>query len=191
MLSTESPGQTEVVMAAQKSPPPSSAAMSHKFRREQEKHPIWDGRHSVNHSIPIQLYHPAFAKLLSIAKGSSLEIRVNPEDYSTTQSLFHAATQIYENEAERVEATAVFLDRIISHGTPALTTSSPVIRTNDACKVKCGNVYALTALKVDNNEIGTGGSDPSHQCTMGYRSYYVRNEVRLIHLNVFLSHTYL
>ena len=178
MLSTESPVQTEVVMAAQKSPPPSSAAMSHNFRHEQEKHPIWDGRHSVNYSIPVQLYHPAFAKLLSIAKGSTLEIKLNPEDYSTTQSLFHAAAQIYENEAERDEATTVFLDRIIGHGIPALTTSSPVIRTNGTCKVECGNVYALTALKVDKKEIGTGGCDPSHQYTMGYRSYYVRNEVR-------------
>jgi hypothetical protein len=117
-------------MAAPKSPLPSYAAKLLNFCHEQDKCPIWNGQ-PLNHSIPVQLYYSAFTKFLSVAKGSTLEIMLDPKDYSTTQSLFHAATQLYKNEAKHVEAT-VFLEKNIHHRT-LLTISTPVIQTNGAC----------------------------------------------------------
>ncbi|KAI9461314.1 hypothetical protein BJY52DRAFT_1117319 [Lactarius psammicola] len=51
------------------------------------------------------------------------------------------------------------------------------MRTNGACTAPCGKLVALVALKEDKNEVGTGGCDPSHQCAMGFRSYYTRQEM--------------
>ncbi|KAI9440407.1 hypothetical protein H4582DRAFT_2074199 [Lactarius indigo] len=44
----------------------------------------------------------------------------------------------------------------------------------------CRSVEALVVLKEGKNEVGTGGCDPSHECTVGFRSYYARKESRSV-----------
>ncbi|KAH9072282.1 hypothetical protein EDB83DRAFT_211792 [Lactarius deliciosus] len=54
------------------------------------------------------------------------------------------------------------------------------MRPDGALTQTCGSVRALVVVKEDTNEIGTGGCDPSHQCSMSYRSYYVQKKMKLI-----------
>ncbi len=134
----------------------------------------------MNHGIPIQLFHPSFAKFLRIAREDTVEIDLKPEVYSATHSLFHTSAVVYDDEGRRVEATRVFLEKAIGHMIPALevTGKQTSMRFDGACTAPCGSLSALTALKEDKNEVGTGDCDPSHQCAMGFRSYYTRKEVR-------------
>ncbi len=134
----------------------------------------------MNHGIPIQLYHPSFAKFLRIAREDNVEIDLKPEVYSATHSLFHSSAVVYDDEARRVEATRMFLEEAIGHKIPAhdVTGKQTSMKFDSACTVPCGSLFALAALKEDKNEVGTGGCDPSHQCAMGFRSYYTRKEVR-------------
>jgi hypothetical protein len=141
------PAQHNVIEQALTAPSPSSAAALPGFIREQEKHPIWNGRPSMNRGIPIQLYHPSFAKFLRVAHEDTGEIELNPEDYSATHSLFHCSAAIYKDEHKRIEATKVFLDQAIRRAIPALELSC--MRADGACQVLCGNLYALGALKED------------------------------------------
>ncbi|KAH9175907.1 hypothetical protein EDB89DRAFT_1847067 [Lactarius sanguifluus] len=41
-------------------------------------------------------------------------------------------------------------------------------------------VGALVVLKEDKNEVGTGGCDPSHQCALGFRTYYIQKKMKSI-----------
>lgn len=56
----------------------------------------------------------------------------------------------------------------------------PGMRADGACQLpleKYG-INALTALEEVKNEIGMGGCDQLHQCGIGYRFYYAREDVR-------------
>jgi hypothetical protein len=175
-LSLDYSAQRNVIEGALTAPSPSSAAVLNGFLRGQEKCPIWNGRPSMNRGIPIQLYHPSFAKFLRVARTATGEIDLTPEDYSATHSLFHSSAMLYKDEAKRVEGTRVFLDKAIRRAIPALDV--PGMKADGACQVFCGNLYALAAAKEDKNEIGTGGCDPSHQCALDFRLYYAKEEVR-------------
>ena len=157
-------------------PSSSSAAALNGFLHEQEKHPIWNGRPSMNRGIPIQLYHPSFANFLRVAHEDTGEIELKPEDYSATHSLFLHSASLYKEEAKRVEATDAFLDQAIRRAIPSLELSC--MRVDGACRVLCGNLYALAAHTEVKKEAGTRGCDPCHQCCMGYRLYYARENVR-------------
>lgn len=164
------------------------------FLREQGKRPIWNGRPSTNRGIPIQLYHPSFANFLRVIREDTGEIDLKPEDYSATHSLFHSFAMLYDDEAKRSAATSRFLDKAIGHMIPGM--ELPGMKPDGACRVLCGDLYALVALKESKNEIGTGGCDPSHQGSLGYRSYYAQEDVRpslsfLINRPVFLSLTWI
>ncbi len=130
----------------------------------------------MNHGIPIQLYHPSFAKFLRVVLDDTVEIDLKPEDYSATHSLFHSSSVLYRDKTERVEANRVFLDKVIGRPIPALDISG--MKTDGACQVFCGSLYALAAVKEDTNEIGAGFCDPSHQCALDFRLYYARKGVR-------------
>ncbi|KAI9435242.1 hypothetical protein BJY52DRAFT_1197709 [Lactarius psammicola] len=86
---------------------------------------------------------------------------------------------VYDDETSRIEATRVFLEEAIGHPIPALdaTGEQITLRFDGACTASCGNLSVMVALKEDKNEVGTGGCDPSHQCAMGFRSYYTRKEM--------------
>ncbi len=134
----------------------------------------------MNRGIPIQLYHPSFAKFLRVVRDDTVGIDLKPEDYSATLSLFHSSAVLYESEAQRVDATRLFLDKVIRHRISALNVSGvkASMKADGAYEVECGSLYALAAIKVDKNEIGTDSRDPSHQCALGFRLYYAREEVR-------------
>ncbi|KAH9066533.1 hypothetical protein EDB87DRAFT_1586638 [Lactarius vividus] len=65
--------QRTVVEATQTVPPPSSSAVFQNFIGEQKRRPIWNGRPPTNCGIPIQLYHPSFAKIIRIARGDAVK----------------------------------------------------------------------------------------------------------------------
>ncbi|KAI9439820.1 hypothetical protein H4582DRAFT_2075187 [Lactarius indigo] len=170
--------QALVVNDAVGVPPPSSIATFPRFHAEQKRHPIWNGRPSVNSGIPIQLYHPAFANFLRISREGTVDIDVKPESYSATHSLFHAAADLHDNDAERVTATWTSLGLAIENPLPPLDHHG--MHFNGAITEVCGGVPALVALKEDKNEIGTDGCDPSHQCAFGFRSYYASERMERI-----------
>jgi hypothetical protein len=130
----------------------------------------------MNRGLPIQLFHPSFARFLHRAYNNTVEMDLKPELYSATHSLTHVAAEIYPDEARRVRAVGVFFDKAIGHSIPML--EIPGMRADGACQVFCGNLYVLAAVKEDKNEIGTGGCDPSLQCIMDFRLYCAREEVR-------------
>ncbi len=130
----------------------------------------------MNRGVPIQLYHPSFAKFLRATREDTVEIDLKPGDYSATHSFIHSSAALYTDESRRVEATRVFLDMFLGRPIPGLDICG--MRADGACRVFCGSLYALAALKEDKNEIGTGGCDPSHQCALDFRYYYAREEVR-------------
>jgi len=175
VIDLDFPAQNDVINRALVAPSPSSAAALNGFIHEQEKHPIWNGRPSKNRGIPIQLYHPSFANFLRVAHEDTGEIELKPEDYSATHSLFYRSAAVYKEENNRIEETNVFLDRVIGRATPSLELSC--MKIDGACRVLCGDYYVLAAQKEVKNEHGTGGCDASHQCCMGFRLYYAREEV--------------
>jgi hypothetical protein len=142
----------------------------------------------MNRGLPIQLFHPSFARFMRRAHDNTVKMDLGPEIYSATHSLTHAAAEIYPDEARRAQAVEVFLDKAIGHSIPAL--DIPGMRTDGAYRVSCGSVYVLAAVKEDKNEIGMGGCDPSLQCTMGFRSYCAGEEAStfLPPSSVFLSY---
>ncbi|KAH9000157.1 hypothetical protein EDB92DRAFT_470325 [Lactarius akahatsu] len=81
-----------------------------------------------------------------------------------------------------VETTKMFLEGAIRHPLSAdqLSYGRGSMRPDGALTQDCGSVRALVVLKEDKNEIGTGGCDPSHQCSMGYRSYYAQKKMKPI-----------
>ena len=173
----------DVIKDAIIGPSPPSAATLNGLREEQGKrHPIWNGRPSMNRGIPIQLYHPSFAKFLRVVRDDTVGIDLKPEDYSATHSLFQSSAVLYESEARRLDATELFLNKVIRHQISPLWVSGEQVsmKADGAYEAGCKSlrVYALAAIKEDKNEIGTGGCDPSDQCALGFRLYYAREEVR-------------
>ena len=174
-MSLDYPGQKAVIEGALRAPSPESAAAFNRFVREQERRPIWNGRPSMNRGIPIQLYHPSFAKFLRVTRKDTGEINLTPADYSATHSLFHSSAMLYIDKAERLKAISIFIDKAIGYMISSLYI--PGVKASGAYRVLCDDIYALVALKEIKNEIGTGGRDPSHQCGMGFRYYYAQENV--------------
>ncbi|KAH8990253.1 hypothetical protein EDB92DRAFT_1799093, partial [Lactarius akahatsu] len=137
-----------------------------------------NGRPSTNCGIPIQLYHPSLAKTLRISRGDAVEIDLKPETYSVTHSLSHFSAALYSNEGKRVAATRTPLGVAICHGLSTLSVPCDdyTMEFDGGLTEVCGGAQALVVLEVDKNEVGTDGRDPSHQCSLGFRSYYARNE---------------
>jgi hypothetical protein len=156
-------------------PSASSAAVLNAFINEQEKRPIWNGRPSTNRGIPIQLYHPTFAKFMRAMRDDTVDINLKSEDFSATHSFLQNSAVVYKNEALRSEAIRAFLNKAIHHRIAALKT--PTFNADGACQVPCGNLLALAAIEEEKNEIGTGGCGPSHQCGLGFRLYYASENV--------------
>jgi hypothetical protein len=156
-------------------PSPSSGAILNAFINEQEKRPLWNGRPSTNRGIPIQLYHPTFAKFMRTTSDDTVDIKLDPEGYSAVHSLFHKSAVIYKDETARSNEIRVFLNRAIRHRLATL--EAPGMRADGAYEVPCGNLYAVAALEEEKNEIGTGGKDPSHQCGLDYRLFYAHKRV--------------
>ncbi len=78
-MSLDSPAQMDVIKDAIIGPSPPSAATLNGLREEQGKrHPIWNGRPSMNRGIPIQLYHPSFAKFLRVVRDDTVGIDLKP-----------------------------------------------------------------------------------------------------------------
>ena len=175
LIETPSLAQCDLVKTALKAPPPSSAAVLNAFIQEQTKHPIWNGRPSGNRGIPIQLYHAAFAKFMRAISDDTADTNLKAEDYSAVHSLFHRSAAVYRDEALRSNAIRVFLNNAIHHRITTLEV--PGMKADGACQVLCGNLYALAALEEEKNEIGTGGCDPSHQCSFDFRLYYAKDNV--------------
>ncbi|KAF8222687.1 hypothetical protein L208DRAFT_586157 [Tricholoma matsutake] len=117
--------QNDVMKHALLASSPSSTAALNGFLHEQEKHPIWDGRPSMNRGIPIQLYHPLFANFLRVDHEDTGEIELNPEDYSATHSLFLHSAALYKEEAKCIEATDVYTLRDLFLGIDATASLSP------------------------------------------------------------------
>ncbi|KAI9456037.1 hypothetical protein BJY52DRAFT_1384109 [Lactarius psammicola] len=164
--------QDDTVSVGQQAPSPSSAAALGRFLRLQERHPIWNGRPSTNRGIPIQLYHPSFAKFLRNIREDTIEVDLK---YSATHSLFYSSAMVYSNKAERVDSVKLFLEEAIGHEIFAQCVFD--LRSNGACTVYCGGLRALAAETEFKNEIGTGGRDPSHHCATFFHSYYSREEM--------------
>jgi hypothetical protein len=154
-LETCSLAQCRLVETALNAPSPSSAAVLNSFIQTQTKHPIWNGRPSEKRGIPIQLYHPAFGKFMQAITDDTVDIGLKPEDYSAVHSLFHRSAVVYDDEALRSSAIRVFLDNAIHHRITTLDMKG--MKTDGACQVLCGNLYALAAIEEEKNEIGTGG----------------------------------
>jgi hypothetical protein len=157
-------------------PTPSVAAVLGTFRNEQEKRPIWNGRPSANRGIPIQLYHPSFAKFLRAVRDENIGVNLEAEDYSAVHSLFHASAILHKNEGVRTQAVRVFLDKAIRHQASKIEVEG--MKADGGCEVLCGDQYVLGELEEHKNDMGTGGCDPSHQGGLDMRVYYARPEVR-------------
>ncbi|KAI9428328.1 hypothetical protein H4582DRAFT_783233 [Lactarius indigo] len=114
----------------------------------------------MNHGILIHLYHPSFTRFLRVVSDKAVKIDSKPGDYSAADSFIQSSAVLYRDEAKRVEATRLFLDRFL--GRPILTLS----------------LYTLAALKEDTNEIGSGGRDPSNQRALNFRLYRAREEMK-------------
>jgi hypothetical protein len=175
LLDTCSLAQGRLVETALKAPSPSSAAVLNAFIQGQTKHPIWNGRPSGKRGIPIQLYHPAFAKFMRSISDDTVDINLKPDDYSAVHSLFDRSAVVYGDEASRSDAIRVFLNQAIHYRIETLEV--PGMKADGAYKVLCRNLYALAAIEEEKNEIGTGGCDPSHQCSLDFRLYYAKENV--------------
>ncbi|KAH9000159.1 hypothetical protein EDB92DRAFT_1939906 [Lactarius akahatsu] len=170
--------QRASVKAGQTVLPPSSSAVFRPFLAEQTDRPIWNGRPSTNCGIPIQLYHPSFAKFLRISRGDAVEIDLKPKAYSATHSLFHSSAVLYTNKAQRIAGTSMYLGEAIGHRLPPLDVpwGEHTMHFDGALR----EVGALVVLKEDKNEVGTGGCDPPHQCALGFRTYYIQKKTKSI-----------
>ncbi|KAH9058919.1 hypothetical protein EDB83DRAFT_2520665 [Lactarius deliciosus] len=138
---------------------------------------------SMNYSIPIQLYHPSFAKFLRNIRGDTVDIDVKPKEHSATHSLFYFSAMSHQNEARRVEVTKMLLEDAIGHQISAveIPVNESGMKADGACMiVNCGG--GLSALAADNRveNVGTGGRDPLKRCTTFFRSYYARGGMRPI-----------
>lgn len=100
------------------------------------------------------------------------EIELKPENYSATHSLFLHSAALHKEEAKRMEATNVFLDRAIRRVIPSLELSC--MRVDGACRVLCGNLYASAAHKEVKNEVGTGGA--THVTSVVWAIVYITRE---------------
>jgi hypothetical protein len=167
--------QDRLIKSVLKAPSPSSAAVLNAFIHEQQKRPIWNGRPSTKRGIPIQLYHPTFSKFLRAISDDTVDINLKPEDYSAAHSLLHKSAEIYVDEASRSNAIRVFLNKAIHHRITTLDVQG--MKADGACQVLCGNLYALAAIEEEKNEVGTGGCDPTHQCSLDFRLYYAQEIV--------------
>ncbi|KAI9445429.1 hypothetical protein H4582DRAFT_1915425 [Lactarius indigo] len=130
----------------------------------------------MNHGILIHLYHPSFTRFLRVVSDKAVKIDSKPGDYSAADSFIQSSAVLYRDEAKRVEATRLFLDRFL--GRPILTLYVSGMRANGACQVFCRSLYTLAALKEDTNEIGSGGRDPSNQRALNFRLYRAREEMK-------------
>ncbi|EKM75545.1 hypothetical protein AGABI1DRAFT_109310 [Agaricus bisporus var. burnettii JB137-S8] len=117
-LSGENPAEKahqKLIHDAKDAPAPSSVSNSAAiFLQEQIVHPIHNGRPITNHGPPLSIYHEAFAVIqtavqnLNAVGDDEEETRVD-----NTAKLCLVATDIYEDEAARLQAVHPFIEKVL------------------------------------------------------------------------------
>lgn len=84
------------------------------FKKEQGDHPIYNGRPTEKKGPPLSIYHEAFAVVQD--RLQDLDALVDPQEETrvdSTAKLCLAATDIYRNEASRLEAVRPFIESVL------------------------------------------------------------------------------
>jgi len=102
------------VHKARDAPSPSSVAASvGKFKYEQTKRPIYNGRPFHRRGPPVVVYNESLAQLKHDLSDLTNVVEPDANHVDSTAKLFSTATQIYDSERERGDAMYGHLSRLL------------------------------------------------------------------------------
>ena len=150
-------------------PAPSSGAKPPRFKHEQEKRPVMNGRPAENHALPVHLFHPAFSLFQRTLADPNIKLSSN--DYANAHAYMSASAALYGTEYERYNATSIYLAEAmqfaITHSAGMRAFLAPTSNFRNA-------IAGLYELK---NEFGAGTSDQTIQGSLLYRKAWVSGDV--------------
>ncbi|EKM75087.1 hypothetical protein AGABI1DRAFT_132540 [Agaricus bisporus var. burnettii JB137-S8] len=117
-LSGENPAEIahqKLVHDAKDASAPSSVSNSATvFLREQIAHPIYNGRPITKHGPPLSIYHEAFANIQAAVHNLNAVVDGGEETrVDNTAKLCLAATDIYKDEAARLQAVHPLIENVL------------------------------------------------------------------------------
>lgn len=171
---------------ARTAPSPSSISKdANKFKIEQDKRPIYNGRPAVRRGPPVTIYHTAFAKLKD-ALGDLTRVVDKDEvgRVDDTAKLFLAATNIYPDEDQRSKAIIPHLKNLLGIdiiekpkvGNGRKDSEPDAIATGAIQDASFGKKIAVIGYVEFKNEFGIGG-DCGVQNALGLRKYLAQEKV--------------
>ncbi|PVF97208.1 hypothetical protein CPB86DRAFT_786220 [Serendipita vermifera] len=148
---------------------PSSAASPHNIPREQESHPVANGRPIDTTGPPIDIYHPVFSEFRN--KLSDRDIQIPAEYLLTVYQLMTASSAFYPLAKDRETAVrpllSTLLELIVQITLANKTTNDGSIITS------LKNAVALRLVLELKNEMSTGKLDVYFQGCYSYRKFWV------------------
>lgn len=144
-------------------------------RDHQNQNLVLDDRHPDGYNptvaLPIEIYHPAFAKFLANIRNTDLEV---PTDVvQPTARIIEEASKIATAEPQR-EMTYRILADVLKHNIRSSKDYIlPVYRTEEPKEV------AAATIVEEKGELGWSG-DPSIHGTLAYLAFWSDGKVRLI-----------
>lgn len=160
------PDQEKNASDAQKSDTPSQGAYHRRLLSQQKSAPVLNGRPFEYSGPPLGLYHPVFN---AFEEGLKADDPIPLDTRRYTRRYIEVSAGVYQNEAERMQASRSILDELFGGELHA------VIST----KVESDGVILATCVMWDGyilifemkNEIGTGNVDPFVQASLAYQKY--------------------
>lgn len=166
-------GFENVISRILKAQAPADAAKSSNYTKSQLAYSICDGRYKVNAprtsvSLPIQLFHPAFAHFLDNTKNDNF---LFPDDIiRQTAEYMIAATAIYPSEEARRNALTPLLRSILD---VEIVTMLNEDKTSPDGVVELGKTPARSLLLVKEDKMNSVTVARIHQLRLGCLSVAV------------------
>ncbi|EEB89619.1 hypothetical protein MPER_12262 [Moniliophthora perniciosa FA553] len=171
---------------------PSAAAKSTNYSENQNtektKTALLDGRvkelGQTTAALPIELYHPAFAKFRSNAQNLNFE--VPDEILRKTAELIRKLSTIRAYEDSRTTDCKALLSRILGTSLDEVTNADKTAADFTSPLPTELGASAVPDMAEIKSEWGSGGCDPSVQVSFSYARFYCQEEVSLLSLSFIL-----
>jgi hypothetical protein len=116
-----------LAMANAASPPSIIFTVMKNYEREQEYHPVYNGRPGNRRGPPIAIYHPVFAELKDMLRNPTKVVdQRESQRVNDTAKLMLASTAVYDSEKERGGAIYDYLKALL-----AIDTLEESVETRD------------------------------------------------------------
>jgi len=166
---------------------PSSVAEASAFEQAQRDGHLLNGRPTADREgLPVGLYSPVFDKFSAALETEPDEINLGYTSHRKTSELCTCAVYIYDEEQDRWSAIKPLLEVILGERIENKTTTTGGA-SEGVIYSQVGGHQVLRVIFEIENEIGTGGFDPSVRGAFSYHDYYSRSPVRGLTISYFLQ----